>query len=127
MTKTKSQRHSLKENNSQKTKSSECKTFAGSKTPQALMKHKNSDNEIIEKIIKESYAKGDYRIRYKQAEDMLRDLMLKSLIVGKQQAKKDFKKMIDELIIIHPNVSIQNMAINSNLEMIKKMLDEGAK
>ena len=37
------------------------------------------NKEIVEQVIKESYANGDYRIRYKQAEDILRDLMLKAI------------------------------------------------
>ena len=38
-----------------------------------------NNKQIVEQVIKESYAKHDYRIRYKQAEDMMRDLMLKAL------------------------------------------------
>ena len=50
----------------------------------------------------------------------------KSELKGYQQARvetiKEVEKMIDELIKIHPKISDENMAVISNLQILKQQL-----
>ncbi len=81
-----------------------------------LFEQSVSDSSLPDKVFEKYYGDENYRKKFNSAEDMLKDLLLKSVQEARKELIKEFEKMIDNNSIPVMDEEEMNKFVEQNSE-----------